>query len=55
MLCVYQTARDGTEAISVAATAGHLDLLLTDLMMPTMNRDELARRLRAAEPDLPVL
>jgi DNA-binding response OmpR family regulator len=53
----FQTvvAHDGLEAVSVAATMSQVDLLVTDLMMPNMNGDELARRLRAGEPDLPVL
>ena len=49
------TARDGAEAVAVAATLEHLDLLVTDLMMPVMNGDELARQLLATERDLPVL
>jgi DNA-binding response OmpR family regulator len=48
-------AHDGAEAAALASTAGPLDLLVTDLMMPHMSGDELARRLRCVEPDLPVL
>jgi CheY-like chemotaxis protein len=51
---VVTTASDGAEAIALAGKQS-FDLLLTDLMMPNMNGDELARRLRATEPDLPVL
>jgi two-component system cell cycle sensor histidine kinase/response regulator CckA len=32
-----------------------LDLLITDLRMPEMEGDELARQVRAAEPDVKVL
>ena len=39
----------------MVSTIGKLDLLLTDLLMPSMNGDELARRLRSKEPDLKVL
>ncbi|MGH9143996.1 MAG: response regulator [Vicinamibacterales bacterium] len=53
----FQTvsARDGVEAVAVVATMDRVDLLVTDLMMPNMTGDELARRVRALEPDLPVL
>ena len=55
--CGYRTALagDGPEAIVVAATLGSFDLLVTDMMMPQMTGDELARRLRQTEPDLKVL
>jgi two-component system, cell cycle sensor histidine kinase and response regulator CckA len=48
-------AASGTEALAAASTTDHVDLLLTDLMMPGMSGDELARRLRGKEPDLSVL
>lgn len=48
-------AGDGPEAVAVAKTMPALDLLVTDLMMPKMTGDELARRLRLAEPRLKVL
>jgi two-component system cell cycle sensor histidine kinase/response regulator CckA len=53
----YQTATagDGPEALEVAQRLGHFDLLLTDVMMPQMTGDELARRLRQSEPSLRVL
>jgi len=46
---------DGPEAIKVAATLDPLDILVTDLMMPQMTGDELARRLRQSRQDLKVL
>lgn len=49
------TAESGADALAVASTFGPVDLLLTDLMMPNMNGDELARRMRAQEPDVKVL
>jgi two-component system cell cycle sensor histidine kinase/response regulator CckA len=49
------TAADGPDAIVAAQSLQPLDLLLTDLMMPEMNGDELARRLRREEPELKVL
>jgi two-component system cell cycle sensor histidine kinase/response regulator CckA len=48
-------ASDGTEALEVAAASGGIDILVTDLMMPRMKGDELARRLRLQEPGLKVL
>jgi two-component system, cell cycle sensor histidine kinase and response regulator CckA len=53
----YHTAMatDANEAIQLAWTDGPFDLLLTDLVMPRMNGDELARRLRLSQPRLPVL
>jgi two-component system cell cycle sensor histidine kinase/response regulator CckA len=52
----YQTATasDGPEAIELAQKLA-LDLLLTDVNMPQMTGDELARRLRQSEPGLKVL
>jgi two-component system cell cycle sensor histidine kinase/response regulator CckA len=53
----YQTAvaSGGAEAIEAAARLGSFELLVTDLMMPQMTGDELARRLRLAEPKLKIL
>ena len=48
-------ATDGPEALKVAEEQGPFDLLLTDVMMPTMNGDKLARQLRLREPTLKVL
>jgi len=49
------TASDGPDAIRVAAEHGPFDILVTDLMMPQMMGDELARRLRQNDPGLKVL
>ena len=49
------TAVDGTDAIETATKAEAFDILVTDVMMPQMNGDELARRLRQTEPGLKVL
>jgi two-component system cell cycle sensor histidine kinase/response regulator CckA len=48
-------ASDGPAAIDVAATLEPLDILVTDVMMPQMTGDELARRLRQSRPELKVL
>ncbi len=49
------TAGDGLEALAVAQEFTGIDLLLTDVVMPSMAGDELARRLRKMEPALKVL
>ena len=53
----YKTtvAGSGAEAIEAAARIEPLDLIVTDLMMPGMTGDELARRLRHTVPGLKVL
>ena len=53
----YTTAQaaDGTEALEVASKLESVDILVTDVMMPQMLGDELARRLREAEPAVKVL
>ena len=53
----YRTAlaADAAEAIEVAATLPSLDVLLSDLMMPNVRGDELARRMRRDDPNLKVL
>jgi CheY-like chemotaxis protein len=49
-----EIASDAAEALAIASTKS-FDLLLTDLMMPRMYGDELARRLRLQSPGLRVL
>jgi two-component system cell cycle sensor histidine kinase/response regulator CckA len=53
----YETALagDGPEALEVAQKLERFDLLVTDVMMPQMTGDELARRLRQNDPKLRVL
>jgi len=48
-------ASDGPEAIELASKLAALDILVTDVMMPLMAGDELARRLRQVQPSLKVL
>ncbi len=49
------TVSDIRRAIDVAARAEGFELLLTDVKMPKMSGNELARRLRQNEPGLKVL
>jgi PAS domain S-box-containing protein len=51
---VYVTA-SGHEALALAPTLPHLDLLLTDVVMPGMSGVDLARELTRARPDLRVI
>src|SRR5919112_4619041 len=54
----YRTleARDGAEALHLAHLAWpHLQLVITDVMMPTIDGLEVGRRLKVDCPGLPVL
>ena len=49
-------ADGGAEAIGIAQThPDRIDLLLTDVIMPEMMGNEVAARIRAVRPDIPVL
>ena len=48
-------ASSGAHALEVVSTMDHLDVLITDLLMPNMNGDTLVRGLRRRDPDLKVL
>jgi two-component system, cell cycle sensor histidine kinase and response regulator CckA len=52
---VTTVAGDGPEALEAASKMPEFDILVTDVMMPQMTGDELARRLRALRPSLKVL
>jgi len=49
------SADGGDKALDVAAHAGGIHLLITDIHMPGMNGRELATRLTSVRPGLPVL
>ena len=53
----YQTAlaSGGPEALAKAADLPALDILVTDVMMPRMSGDDLARQLREKRPAVKVL
>jgi nitrogen-specific signal transduction histidine kinase/CheY-like chemotaxis protein len=48
-------ARNGVEAVAAAASAGWIDLLVTDVVMPQMGGGELAQHLTASRPGIKVL
>jgi len=50
-----RTAADGEEALRIAGELHHLDLLLTDVVMPGINGRQLAERLKSIHPYAPVL
>src|SRR5262249_46225388 len=49
------SAGDGPEALEAAAKMTDFDVFVTDMMMPQVTGNELARRLRALRPSLEVL
>ncbi len=48
-------ATDALQAVTQVAAGAHPDLLITDVVMPTMTGPELAAALRTHQPHLPVL
>ncbi len=48
-------AGDGLEALAVFEQSPEADLLITDIMMPSMGGIELAERVRKKNPDLPII
>jgi CheY-like chemotaxis protein len=46
------TAESGTEALGILSGGTNVDLVLLDYLMPGMNGDELAGKLRERRPDL---
>lgn len=49
------TARDGDEGLEAMSGAGEFDLVVSDVVMPSMDGPAMARELRKRDPDLPVL
>ena len=52
---VVEEAGDPKQACDMLDTLGPLDLLIADFRMPELTGDEVARRFRAAKPDVKVL
>jgi PAS domain S-box-containing protein len=52
---VVLEAASGNEALSLIDGAASIDAVITDYAMPGLNGSDLARRLREARPDLPIL
>jgi two-component system cell cycle response regulator CpdR len=51
----FMAASSGKDALDLIMVGPDLDLLITDFRMPEMPGDELARQVRAVEPDVKVL
>ncbi len=49
------TATQGEEAMAILEGGAHVDLLVSDVVMPTMDGPTLGRAARAKFPDLPIL
>jgi two-component system cell cycle sensor histidine kinase/response regulator CckA len=45
-------ARNGAEGLEAAGQADHIDLVVTDIVMPVMKGPDLAAKLREQHPDL---
>lgn len=52
---VVREARDGVEALEVFRSAGDIDLVITDVIMPRMGGRELVEQLLGLKPDICVL
>jgi len=48
-------ASDGPDALAIVEQSGSFDLYVIDLLMPQMRGDEVARRLRRADPGVKIL
>jgi two-component system, cell cycle sensor histidine kinase and response regulator CckA len=46
---------DAEKALAIIRDGKPIDLVIADVHMPTMNGDEMARRIRAMRPDLKIL
>ena len=49
------TAENGEAALEILATTGKVDLMISDVVMPTMDGPTTVREARKSYPDLPIL
>ncbi len=49
------SAADGSHALALAQEHGHIDLLVSDVIMPDVSGPQVAERLRTAHPDMRML
>jgi len=49
------TAADGEEGLEAISSGGQFDLVVSDVVMPSMDGPAMAREIRALKPDLPFL
>ena len=49
------TAENGEAALEILAREGHVDLMISDVVMPTMDGPTTVRAARETHPDLPIL
>src|SRR5690606_6599943 len=52
---VVTTASDGDEGLELVRTGGEFDLVVSDVVMPSMDGPAMAREIRKLQPRLPVL
>ena len=50
-----QHAADGEEGLEAIGRGGQFDLVVSDVVMPSMDGPAMAREIRALKPDLPFL
>src|SRR5207302_2718721 len=48
-------ASDGIEAVRLLESSDHVNLVLTDMVMPNMGGSDLARHLSRTHPQLPIV
>jgi two-component system cell cycle sensor histidine kinase/response regulator CckA len=49
------TAENGEAALEILDRVGHIDLMISDVVMPTMDGPTTVREARKTRPDLPIL
>ena len=49
------SAEDGSEALSIFEDGDGIHIVVTDILMPAMDGWELAHRIKAIKPDIPII